>query len=169
MICVSRSINQTRRAAIFRAVGTAICRSSPASTSRAVRARRQPLSHLAQHLALHGYRVLAIDLDPQASLTAMFGYQPEMDVGTNETIYGAIRYDSSRREMAEIMRATYIPGLHLVPGQIELMEFEHETPMALMRAVAAPRDFFARIGGAISQVADATTSSSSIAHRSSDC
>ena len=110
--------------------------------------------HLAQHLALHGYRVLAIDLDPQASLTAMFGYQPEMDVGTNETIYGAIRYDSSRREMAEIVRATYIPGLHLVPGQIELMEFEHETPMALMQSGGGPAAF-ARIGGAISQVADA--------------
>src|SRR5271170_8026538 len=27
-------------------------------------------SHLAQYLALHGYRVLAVDLDPQASLTA---------------------------------------------------------------------------------------------------
>ncbi len=35
-------------------------------------------------------------------------------------------------EMAEIVRATYIPNLHLVPGQLELMEFEHETPKALM-------------------------------------
>lgn len=110
--------------------------------------------HLAQHLALHGYRVLTIDLDPQASLTAMFGYQPEVDVGSNETIYGAIRYDASRRAMNEIVRATYIPGLHLVPGQIELMEFEHETPMALMQSGGGPAAF-ARIGGAISQVSDA--------------
>ncbi|MDP3525484.1 MAG: AAA family ATPase, partial [Hoeflea sp.] len=30
-------------------------------------------AHLAQYLALTGHRVLAIDLDPQASLTSMFG------------------------------------------------------------------------------------------------
>jgi chromosome partitioning protein len=40
-------------------------------------------AHLAQYLALHGYRVLAVDLDPQASLSALFGYQPEFDVEEN--------------------------------------------------------------------------------------
>ena len=89
-------------------------------------------AHLAQYLALRGYRVLAIDLDPQASLSALFGNQAELDVGDNETIYGAIRYDDARRDMAEIVRGTYIPSLHVVPGHLELMEFEHETPKALM-------------------------------------
>ena len=32
--------------------------------------------HLAQRYALRGYRVLAVDMDPQASLTTMFGYRP---------------------------------------------------------------------------------------------
>ena len=32
-------------------------------------------AHLAQHLTLQGYRVLAVDLDPQASLSALHGYQ----------------------------------------------------------------------------------------------
>jgi chromosome partitioning protein len=36
-------------------------------------------AHLAQYLALTGHRVLAIDLDPQASLTSLFGIQPELD------------------------------------------------------------------------------------------
>eukprot|EP01031_Cornospumella_fuschlensis_P051288 gene51289-62721_t len=31
-------------------------------------------AHLAQYLALRGYRTLAIDLDPQASLSALFGH-----------------------------------------------------------------------------------------------
>lgn len=47
--------------------------------------------YLTQFLALEGYRVLAIDLDPQASLSAMFGYQPEFDIGEGATLYGAIR------------------------------------------------------------------------------
>jgi len=40
-------------------------------------------AHLAQYLALRGYRVLAIDLDPQSSLSALLGYQPETDVAAN--------------------------------------------------------------------------------------
>lgn len=112
-------------------------------------------AHLAQYLAFHGYRVLAIDLDPQASLSTLFGHQPELDVGENETIYGAIRYGAERRDMAEIVRGTYIPNLHIVPGQLELMEFEHETPKALMTRTSDDSLFFARIGQALAQVSDA--------------
>src|SRR6202008_1053225 len=36
-------------------------------------------THLAQHLALTGHRVLAVDLDPQASLSALHGVKPELD------------------------------------------------------------------------------------------
>ena len=112
-------------------------------------------AHLGQFLALRGYRVLAIDLDPQASLSALFGHQPELDVGENETLYGAIRYDDRRREMPEIVRGTYIPNLHVIPGQLELMEFEHETPKALMTRASGDLLFFARIGQALAQVTEA--------------
>ncbi len=108
-------------------------------------------AHMAQYLALRGYRVLAIDLDPQASMSALFGHQPEIDVGPNETLYGAIRYDDEQRPLAEIVRSTYIPDLHLVPGNLELMEFEHDTPRALMKRQPGDTLFFARIGQAIAQ------------------
>ena len=108
-------------------------------------------AHMAQYLALRGYRVLAIDLDPQASMSALFGHQPEIDVGPNETLYGAIRYDDEKRPIAEIVRSTYIPDLHLIPGNLELMEFEHDTPRALMKRQPGDTLFFARIGQAIAQ------------------
>lgn len=111
-------------------------------------------AHLAQYLALHGYRVLAIDLDPQASLSALHGYQPEFDIGTNETLYGALRYDGERRPLKDVIRQTYFPGLDLVPGNIELMEFEHETPRALLERKAGDGFFFTRIDEAIATVAD---------------
>jgi chromosome partitioning protein len=106
-------------------------------------------AHLAQYLALHGYRVLAIDLDPQASLSALFGHQPETHVGVNETLYGSIRYDAHKRPIAEIVRGTYIPDLHIIPGNLELMEFEHDTPRALIDRSAGDALFFARLGQAL--------------------
>lgn len=107
-------------------------------------------AHLAQYLALRGYRVLAVDLDPQASLSALFGHQPELDVGEGETLYGAIRYEDPR-PIADIVRATYTTNLHIIPGNLELMEFEHETPRA-MASGQAETMFFARIGDALTDI-----------------
>ncbi len=109
-------------------------------------------AHLAQFLALKGYRVLAVDLDPQASLTALHGYQPEFDIGPNETLYGAIRYDQDRRSLEQIVRSTYFSGLDLVPANLELMEFEHDTPKALVEGETEA--FFGRIATALGEVED---------------
>ncbi len=109
--------------------------------------------HLAQHLALRGYRVLAIDLDPQASLSAMLGCQPEFDVAENETLYGAIRYDAQRRPVSDIVRQTYFAGLDLIPANLELQEFEHDTPKHLASSNRDPRDlFFMRVAESLSGV-----------------
>ncbi|WP_349963149.1 plasmid partitioning protein RepA [Rhizobium sp. ZPR3] len=111
--------------------------------------------HLAHFLGLQGYRVLCIDLDPQASMTALFGLQPEFDLGENETAYAAIRYDNERRSFADIIRPTYFPGVDLVPGNLELMDFEFDTPTYLG---SKSRDelglFFERLGRAIASVGD---------------
>ena len=108
-------------------------------------------AHLAQRLALKGYRVLAIDLDPQASLTALHGVQPEFDLLDGGTLYDAIRYEDPV-PIAEVIRKTYIPNLDLIPGNLELMEFEHETPRALSRGNAGL--FFFRVKEALAQVDD---------------
>jgi chromosome partitioning protein len=109
--------------------------------------------YLAQFLALAGYRVLAIDLDPQASLSSMLGVQPEFDLAEGDTLYGAIRYDEHRRSLKDIVRKTYFDGLDLVPGNLELMEFEHDTPRALAdRRNSRDDPFFNRVGTAIADV-----------------
>lgn len=111
-------------------------------------------AHLAQFLALQGYRVLAVDLDPQASLSALLGVLPELDVASNQTLYAAIRYDEERRALSEVIRPTYFDGLDLVPGNLELMEFEHTTPRALSAGASGETLFFARVAAAIDEVAD---------------
>lgn len=109
-------------------------------------------AHLAQSLVLRGFRVLAIDLDPQASLSALLGIQPELEVGSDETLYGAIRYDSDRRPLSEVIRPSYFTGLDLVPANLELMEFEHETPRALNARKPGDPLFFDRVAHAIEEV-----------------
>ncbi len=106
-------------------------------------------AHLAQKLALDGYRVLGIDLDPQASLSALHGFQPEFDLLDGGTLYDAIRYDDPV-PLSEVIQKTYFTNLDLVPGNLDLMEFEHDTPRAL-----AQRDdnmFFTRVGSALAEV-----------------
>lgn len=112
--------------------------------------------HLAHFLALQGLRVLAIDLDPQASLSTMFGYQPEIDVEDNQTVYGAIRYDEEQRvSLKSVIRKTYFEGVDLVPGNLELMEYEHETPQAIARGDGRGEGmFFRRLGSVIASVED---------------
>ena len=106
-------------------------------------------AHLAQRLALKGYRVLAIDLDPQASLSALHGIQPELDLMEGGTLYDAVRYDEPV-PISDVIRKTYIRGLDLIPGNLELMEFEHETPRALARGNAGL--FFFRVKETLAQV-----------------
>lgn len=108
-------------------------------------------AHLAQRLALRGYRVLAIDLDPQASLSALHGIQPEIDLETSGTIYDVVRYDNAV-PIREVIRPTYIRGLDLIPGNLELMEFEHATPAAILSGGA--RSFFTRVRDALHDVDD---------------
>ena len=110
-------------------------------------------AHLAQHLALTGHRVLAIDLDPQASLSALHGFQPEVD--DNSSLYDALRYDDERKPLSHLLKKTNFPGLDIIPANLELQEFEYDTPLALARNDGTMgRIFFGRLDEALVDVAD---------------
>jgi chromosome partitioning protein len=95
--------------------------------------------HLSQYLALRGYRVLAIDLDPQASLSSLLGFQPE--------------YDEEQRSISKIIRSTYFHGLDVIPANLELMEFEHTTPRILAQGGGKGEEFFfSRVRTALDEV-----------------
>ncbi len=105
--------------------------------------------HTAQRLALKGYKILCVDIDPQASLTTLFGYRPEVDFLDTGTIYDAIRYDDPL-PLSAVIQKTYFTGIDLAPAGLVLQEFEHETPRALMNNVQPP--FFSRMAMALSEV-----------------
>ncbi|WP_163071529.1 AAA family ATPase, partial [Acinetobacter baumannii] len=70
-------------------------------------------------------------------------------------IYAALRYDDRRRPLKDVARKTYFPGIDLVPGNIEVMEYEHETPRALAgRRAQGETLFFERLKLVIDEVAD---------------
>lgn len=106
-------------------------------------------AHLAQKAALDGYRVLAIDLDPQASLSALHGFQPEFDLLDGGTLYDAIRYDEPV-PLRDVIQSTYFTNLDLVPGNLDLMEFEHETPRALLEQEG--QLFFTRVADKLAEI-----------------
>ncbi|MCI2396010.1 plasmid partitioning protein RepA [Aliiroseovarius sediminis] len=106
-------------------------------------------AHLAQKLALDGYRVLAIDLDPQASFSALHGFQPEFDLLDGGTLYDAIRYEDPV-PIQNVIQPTYFTNLDIIPGNLDLMEFEHDTPRAL--AERSGQLFFTRVGEVLAEI-----------------
>src|SRR6202167_5291439 len=78
--------------------------------------------HLAQYFALKGYRTLALDLDPQASLTTLFGLLPDSDIPDDAT---ALAYFSGNAgSLRPAIRRTHWHGLDLIPANLALSDAE---------------------------------------------
>jgi chromosome partitioning protein len=105
--------------------------------------------HLAQRYALRGYRVLAIDMDPQASLTTMFGYRPEIEFAESGTIYEALKYEDPV-PLSQVIRKTYFNNLDLAPAGLLLSEYETETAYALQHKIDPP--FTQRLAIALDEI-----------------
>lgn len=85
---------------------------------------------LAQGLSLMGYKVLAIDVDAQGSLTSLFGVLPT-DVEDEMTILPIMvspTEDIARNTVKESIRTTYWDGLDLIAGSRSLFGGEFYLP-----------------------------------------
>lgn len=106
--------------------------------------------HLAQYLAIRGYRVLLIDADSQASATTLFGYVPDLDLDEEETLYPFLRQD----EMSSLdyaVKRTHFDGLDLVPSNLRLFQSEYELAARMARGQGALLD---RLAQGIASVSD---------------
>jgi len=90
-------------------------------------------THLAQYLAIKGYRVCLIDCDSQGSSTTLFGYVPDLDISEEETLYPFIR-NAEMTNLAYAVRPTHWDGLFLVPANLKLYSAEYELAARLARA-----------------------------------
>ncbi|MGO7079289.1 AAA family ATPase [Rhizobium johnstonii] len=93
--------------------------------------------YLAQGLALQGYKVLAIDLDPKGSLSKMFGYHfPAIAFSGRRpaSMYGPLSYDDDDRvSMQTVIQQTHFDGLDLVPGTLELEMLERKITQRILK------------------------------------
>jgi chromosome partitioning protein len=106
--------------------------------------------HLAQYLAIQGYRVALIDCDSQASATTLFGYVPDLDLSEDETLYPFLRYE----EMPSLdyaLKKTHFDGLELVPANLRLFQSEYELAARMARGGGRLLD---RLAQGIASVAD---------------
>ena len=108
--------------------------------------------HLAQYLALRGYRVCVIDCDSQASTTALFGLNPDVDVRDDEdTLYPFFRHGGPT-SLHYALRATYWPGIALIPANLGLYDAEYEFAARVMREKGFVLD---RLRHGVQSIADA--------------
>jgi chromosome partitioning protein len=107
-------------------------------------------SHLAQYLAIKGYRVCLIDCDSQGSSTAMFGYVPDLDFAEDETLYPFFRH-AEMESLAYAVRETHWDGLYLVPANLRLYSSEYELAARVARAEP---DLLNRLAAGIASIGD---------------
>ena len=115
-------------------------------------AKTTTAAHLAMAAALDGLRVLTVDLDSQASMSALFGVAPDDETAT---AYAALAWDRARAELAaaggdpqgvdesvrdyldlapgELIRPTHWPGIDILPAQLNLYWAEFQVPVWLQR------------------------------------
>ena len=107
-------------------------------------------THLAQYLAIRGYRVCLIDCDSQGSSTTLFGYVPDLDISEEETLYPFIR-NAEMTNLAYAVRPTHWDGLYLVPANLRLYSAEYELAARLARAEG---QLLNRLAEGIASIAD---------------
>ncbi len=125
------------------------CRSSPSSTSRAARARPPPprtWRRRPRSTATGCWRSTSTRRRRSRRCTAS---SPSSTCSTaaRSTTRSATR---TRCPCPQIIRRTYFTNLDIVPGNLDLMEFEHETPRAL--ADRSGHLFFTRVGDKLAEV-----------------
>mgnify|MGYP003378469117 CR=1 FL=1 len=74
--------------------------------------------HLSHFAAREGFRVLMVDLDPQASLTTAFGLVPGLNVGSEEDIGPSLTVDPDL--IHHSIKRTRWNEIDLVPAQLSL-------------------------------------------------
>ncbi|MFD1105355.1 AAA family ATPase [Sphingobium olei] len=106
--------------------------------------------HLAQYLAIQGYRVALIDCDSQGSATTLFGYVPDLDLTEDDTLYPFLRHDDIS-SLDYALRKTHFDQLELIPANLRLFQSEYELAGRMARGQST---LLNRLAEGIQSIAD---------------
>jgi chromosome partitioning protein len=105
--------------------------------------------HIAQYLALKGYRVAIIDCDSQASSTTVFGFNPDIDIDDDHTLLPFF-WHGGEATLDYAIRPTAWAGIDLTPANLGLYQAESE---AAARMKGRP-ELLDRLRNGIAGIAD---------------
>ncbi|OSI59070.1 AAA family ATPase, partial [Bradyrhizobium canariense] len=80
--------------------------------------------HLAQWLSLKGYRVLFVDIDPQAHGSMYFGYHPELNTDVNDTVLPFML--GEKDDLTYCINETAWPKLEIIARNLQMQRIESE-------------------------------------------
>ena len=75
---------------------------------------------------MRGHKVLVVDVDPQGSMTTLFGFLPDAEVDVTQTLLPLLSGDEPDVNYA--IRPTYWDGVDLVPSSSPLFSAEFILP-----------------------------------------
>ena len=101
--------------------------------------------HLADFLALRGYKVLVVDCDPQASTSTMFDIQPESLIDEEKTLGNFLSPRSGFDNLAEAIRDTAWPTTKIIPSSLGLQDAEWDLTATLREGGQAVREGLQRL------------------------
>ena len=81
--------------------------------------------NISQYAALQGYRTLLIDMDSQASTTALFGIIADEEISENETVLPYTLY-GEKNSLSYAVRPTHFDNLYIIPANQHLSSSEFE-------------------------------------------
>ncbi|WP_395337585.1 AAA family ATPase [Novosphingobium sp. BL-8H] len=87
-------------------------------------------THLAHYFAVHGYKVLVVDCDSQATTTTLFGFNPHFNITREETLYPYLSIDPTQADLLYAVKRTPWPNVDLIPSNLELFDVEYELAAA---------------------------------------
>ncbi len=82
--------------------------------------------HFMSWAASKGYRVLAVDLDPQASLSRNLGVLPDFETGWETSLAPYMMLEEPLDTVASCIRKVDHANIDLIPGTLELQDVEWE-------------------------------------------
>lgn len=108
--------------------------------------------HFADYLALHGYKVLVVDCDPQASTTTMFDIQPESLIDDEHTLGNYLSPRSTFDDFRQSIRDTAWPTIKIIPSSLGLQDAEWDLTATLREGGQAVREGLQRLRIGMSDV-----------------